>query len=151
MSFSIITYKDEQHENNSHCESEKSFSIVRIAVDLSKWKDYRLQGVEISIRKLMQHEFLGRVILTNPVQVKFLNFHWRLTHILHKMFKRNWATSGFINLRINSVPPTFDGYPNEAKHTIWLEALTHASPILVMNSEDFFKEQIQLFYTGRNN
>ena len=128
------------------CQCEKGFIVIRCSLDLSKWKDQEIFGVQIKTLNLLSHGYLAQVILTEPEQVNVFNDYCQLNHLIHKFFKASGPNyEGFVNLEFNSIPPRYaEGYPNEARrHKPYQEILTTRDMVdLILSSN--MKDQLRL-------
>ena len=120
----------EPKHKDTRCKCEKGFTVIKCSLDLSRWRNQEIDGVQVKALSLMRHGYVSRMILTQPEQANLFNDYWQFNHLVHKFFKVLGPDSdGFLNLEFNSIPPCYgERYPHEARHHIEMTLLRHHRP-----------------------
>lgn len=66
----------EPKHKDSGCQYGEGFMVIKCSLDLSKWKDQGIGGVQIKTMNLLCHGYLARTILSKPQQSNMFNNYW---------------------------------------------------------------------------
>lgn len=123
LTFSIIGRQDKKTP-------EKNFTFVTAIINLGKWCDQRILGLEISFAKLLSYGMISVVYLPEK---KYRDYSRRfikdrqLVHICDEVIELGKTIDGFIRLNISSIPPSFNPrYPDDCRHEILVSTCSFA-------------------------
>lgn len=142
----VVNFQGWEHPQY-YCKCFIRFSFVQISIHLEAWQDVNFF---LSFENLFRSRMVKRIIITIPRQVvKYIELlSWRLSHIIHQIFKMNLTHKGYINLDLEDILCLLN-FLDEARYCILV--LTHAFVHAVQKSlqEEFeIKERdLEIQYT----